>query len=342
MFSGNDKMLVPSVISRFTSNVPGKAVEEIRQKPGKILLVKQAERLGNIVLLNTAISALKREFPDSEIDLLLPAKFSDIMLDDRRINSIIPIYKRIYISRPWRLLRLLKKLRANRYDIAIDCSDVNSHSSTGAAYTLLSGARVFAGWQSGGFFDLNVPRYGDIIHASEMYLRLISGIFGNDLKGEPYFQGSSENHLSEKPLIGINCGGRDDKKWPLEKFIRLGEMLSEKNITAEFILGPDEEDLRETLLENLSSGCKLLPLIPVSDLKHTFRKYSVFVTSDSGPMHVAWSLNIPVVAIFLSSEIEKFRPLSEGSVVVDGNVDLEPSKVLDLILNVIDSRRIAV
>ncbi|UCC80726.1 MAG: glycosyltransferase family 9 protein [Candidatus Zixiibacteriota bacterium] len=304
------------------------------------MLVKQAERLGNIVLLNSAISALKNRFSEIEIDLLLPAKFSDIMLDDGRINSVIPVYKKRYISRPWELLRLLKKLRKRRYDIAIDCSDVNSRSSTGAAYALLSGAVATAGWQIGNLFDLKVSRYHDIVHASEMYIRLLTGIFGEEFEGDPYFEPVSPGSFDEKPLVGINCGGRDDKRWPLGNFIRLGEILSQKNIPAEYILGPDEEEQRKILQQNMPPRCTLLPLIPVARLKDTFRKYSVFVSSDSGPMHVAWSLDIPVIAIFLSSEMEKFRPLSAGSVSADGGGGLEPQKVFDMVLTALNSRRI--
>lgn len=335
-------MIVPAIISRFASKARKGTIERVLHSPRKILLVKQAERLGNIVLLNSAISALKNLFPDTEIDLLLPAKFSGIMQDDGRINCIISVYKKRYISRPWELFRLLIKLRKQRYDIAIDCSDVNSRSSTGAAYALLSGAAVTAGWEIGNLFNLKVRRYDDIIHASEMYIRLLSGVFGQELKGDPYFHPASREPINEKPIVGINCGGRDDKRWPLENFIKLGDILSENNIPAEYIFGPDEEEQRKILQENMPSRCTLLPLTPVSRLKDTFRKYSVFVSSDSGPMHIAWCLNIPVIAIFLSSEMEKFKPLSAGSVLVDGTGDLEPRKVFDMVVTALNSRRIMV
>jgi len=335
-------MIVPSIISRFVLKAGKSAIDRIHDNPRRILLVKQAERLGNVVLLNSAISAIKNHFAGSEIDLLLPAKFAGIMEADKRINSVMPVYKKDYISKPWKLLKLLKKLRHRSYDLAIDCSDVNSHSSMGAAYTLLSGAAVKAGWEIGGFFDLEVPRYSDTVHASEMYTRLISGILGKDLDGNPYFETDSKKSYGGKPLIGINCGGRDDKKWPLENFVRLGEILSWKNIPVEYILGPDEEDLRETLLNNLPPRCEVLPLMPVEKLKEMFSRYSVFVTSDSGPMHVAWCLKVPVVAIFLSSEMEKFRPLSEGSVSVDGSGGLEPPEISELVFSALNSRRIAV
>lgn len=321
---------------------PG-TVAEIKTSPGRILLVKQAERLGNIVLLNSAVSALKKKFPQCDIDLLLPAKFAAIMSDDKRIAAVFPVYKKEYISGPWKLIGLVRKLRKRKYDLAVDCSDVNSHSSTGAAYTLLCGARVTAGWKISGLFDLETPRFGDSanIHASSMYLRLLSGIFGTELKGDPYFE-SEPLEKGPRPLVGINCGGRDDKRWPLENFIRLGEILSENNISAEFIMGPDEEEQRKLLQDNMPPSGALLPLIPVARLKEIFRRYSVFVSSDSGPMHIAWSLRIPVIAIFLSSETEKFKPLSEGSVCIDGGGGIDPQEVYRLVLKALDSERISV
>ena len=147
-------MIFPAVIGRLRSKIRSRERDNILGNPRRMLLVKQAERLGNIVLLNAAISALKNAFPDLEIDLLLPAKYHEIMEDDQRIGTIIPVYKKVYITRPWRLLKLINILRRRKYDMAVDCSDVNSHSSTGASYTLLSGARITAGWDTGSFFDI--------------------------------------------------------------------------------------------------------------------------------------------------------------------------------------------
>jgi len=206
---------------------------------------------------------------------------------------------------------------------------------------MLCGSRVTAGWDIGRLFDLEAPRYNDDTHASSMYLRLLSGIFGQELKGDPFFD-EIPPEKPQKPLIGVNCGGRDDKRWSLENFIRLGEILSENNLSAEYILGPDEEDQRKILLDNLPPLCSLVPPIPVSQLRETFRKYSVFVTSDSGPMHIAWCLKIPVVAIFLSSEMGKFKPLSQGSVCIDGSVGITPQEVYRKVMNILDSERISV
>ncbi len=307
----------------------------------KILLVKQSERMGNVILLYSAVNALKREFPNARIDLLLPGKYSQLMVD-ARFNRVIDVQKREYIARPWRLFELLRRLRKSRYDLAVDCSDINSHSLTEAVYTLLSGASYTAGWRIGGkrVFDIEAPKYAETIHASEMYLRLLAGIFDRRFKAEPYFPESEVGSSARFPLVGINCGGRDGKRWGLDNFIELGRKLSAQGIKFEYILGPEEEDQRLSFEKNLPENGRLLPLTPIRDLKALFRRYTAFVSSDTGPMHLAWSLRIPTIAIFVDSELEKFKPLAPGSAALDavGGVDVET--VLHHLVNIARGGRV--
>ncbi len=337
-------MLVPAIIRRFTSVANKKELADIRDNPGRILMVKQAERLGNIILLNSAISAIKNNFPACKIDLLLPAKFASVMENDERINGIIRVFPKKYISRPWSLWRLIRDIRKRSYDLTIDCSDFNSPSSTGIAYSLLSGARAKAGWMIGArkFFDIEIERYSGPAHASEMYLKLISGIFRKELSGSPYFDHGSYGKPGNSTVIGINCGGRGKKRWPLENAIKLGSLLSEKGISIEYILGPDEEELREKFENDIKLKNQLLPLMSIKELKATICKYWVFISSDTGPMHLAWALKIPVVAIFLMSEIEKFRPLSPGSAAIDGAGEVSPQEVFDKTMEILNNKGIPV
>ncbi len=337
------KMKIPSIAALFRQKTDPGRIRIILESPGKILLVKQSERLGNIVLINSAIGALNKSFPGSKIDLMLPAKYCDLMKDDERINQIIPVYKRHYILRPWKLIQLLNFIRRQKYDLAIDCSDVNSHSSTGVIYTLLSRAVVTAGWKMNEkrVFDVEVPRYGDVPHASEMYLRLISGIFEKKMEGEPYFGSIGKVRFDTKSLVGINCGGRDSKRWSLQKFLEVGKKLAQQDISVEFILGPEEADIRQKFEQELPNSTRLLPPVSILELKRRIGSYDLFISSDSGPMHLAWCQRIPVIAIFQSSEIEKFKPLSPGSVSLANGNDISPDEICAIVLKTLNSQKVA-
>lgn len=332
------KALIPTLLRTVMPNSDDAERQMVLADPHKILLIKQSERLGNIVLMNSGISGLARAFPGIKIDLLLPAGYVDVMKGNAHINKIIPIQKRQYIYMPWNLIRLIARLRACRYDLAIDCSDVHSHSSTGASYALLSGARLVAGWKTGEkqLFDIEIPRYSEQVHASEMYVKLFSGIFGKKICGEPYFDNfPARSNNQTGSVIGINCGGRGTKRWPLENFVKVGSQLATSGLKVDFILGPEEKPLREQLRRSLPYNCDLLPLMPLAKLMNIIGSYRVFISSDTGPMHLAWCMKVPTIAIFLDSELDKFKPLSSGSVAIDGQSGVAPEKIITCALDIL-------
>ncbi len=335
-------MVIPTIFGAFRGGPKAEKPQFSAEKRNKILLVKQAERMGNIILMNSAISGLAAAFENLEIDLLLPAPYADIMAANSHINRIIPVLKREYIIRPWLLAELISRLRREKYDLAIDCSDVNSHSSTGASYAILSGARITAGWKMTNrqIFDIEIERYQEVVHATEMYVRLFSGIFGRSVDGDPYFDKVEAAGNLAEPVIGINCGGRGPKRWPLDKFIELGKIISRKGTGVEFILGPEVDGLRAELEKSLPDGCRLLPLMYAQDLMKKISGYKAFISSDTGPMHLAWCLKVPTVAIFLDSELEKFRPLSPGSAAIDGKKGIAPEKIAEIAAGILESGKV--
>jgi ADP-heptose:LPS heptosyltransferase len=336
------KMAIPIILCAIRRRRNHQDIRFSADSAQKVLLVKQAERLGNIILMNSAISALGTKYPNLKIDLMLPAPFAEIMTANSHINAIIPVLKKEYITSPWKLAGLVNSIRRNKYDLAIDCSDVNSHSSSGAAYTLLSGAKVVAGWKmvNRRIFDIEVERYSEIIHATQMYEKLFSGVFGVKLEGQPYFDKNISTDKAD--IIGINCGGRGPKRWPLGKFIEVGKIISTQGYKVNFILGPEENNLRISLQENLPNGCNLLPLMPLPALMKTMSSYRAFISSDTGPMHLAWCLGLPTIAIFIDSELDKFKPLSPGSVTIDIRSGIGPKEIAELAVQAANSRKVSV
>jgi ADP-heptose:LPS heptosyltransferase len=189
-------------------------------------------------------------------------------------------------------------------------------------------------------YDIEVSPFAETIHAGEMYERLFSGVFGRELEGRPYFDmpPSPENESSR--IVGINCGGRGSKRWPLDSFIEVGQRLASEGYEIEFILGPDEAHLRQGLERSLPDGCRLLPYLPLPELMSKMRAHQLFISSDTGPMHLAWCLGVPVIAIFIDSELPKFKPLSAGSEALDGKSGLSPQIVVEKALSILKSRSV--
>lgn len=338
------RALIPSLFSMFVSRPDEATVQRAISNPARILLIKQSERLGNVLLMNSAINGLKAAFPETRIDMLAAEQYRELLRRYTVLHDVIPLSRKEFIIKPWKLAGLLRLLKKRHYDIAIDCSDVNSHSSTGTAYTLLAGAKISAGWTRHNgrpIYDIEVPRTDGVIHAAAMYTHLMEGIFRTKIAGKPGLSLAAKEKSEGRITIGINCGGRGSKRWPLTNFIELGERLAVDGVHVDFIMGPDERNLRAEISVNLPHNCRLLPLMPLEKLAEVIQTCSLFISSDTGPMHLAWCLNIPVLAIFTDSELEKFRPLSAGSMAVNAKNGMTTEDLYQHALRIIKLKEIS-
>ncbi|MDD5089416.1 MAG: glycosyltransferase family 9 protein [Candidatus Wallbacteria bacterium] len=160
---------------------------------------------------------------------------------------------------------------------------------------------------------------------------------------------SSDSFLAglnlKHPLALINPGSWElSKRWPLEHFITLAEMMVRKRLFSPvFTLGPFESKLEAAVTEKgfpIFKGGSLTELAALTD------RASVFVTSDTGPMHIACCTRARVAAIINRRAVMTVRPLQSGAIILSTEPDcsmkcencainclekITPSQVLDSI-----------
>jgi len=131
-----------------------------------------------------------------------------------------------------------------------------------------------------------------------------------------------ENSLEGKTLIGIHAGSdtfknMEKKRWGTGKYIALIRSFS-GNCDLHFILfgGKPENDLNEGIRSEAGENCSFLKNASFFHSAALIEKCKVFICGDTGLMHTAAALNIPVIAIFGPTSSVYTRPLNEGSVVV--------------------------
>ena len=126
------------------------------------------------------------------------------------------------------------------------------------------------------------------------------------------------------PGSGIHQAGF--KRWPKENFAHLADRLISEYGTAIFLFGGPEE---RALAEEIESLMKNTPVImagqtTLSQTAALIKKYCLFVSNDSGPMHMAAALNVPVVALFGPTDAKATGPVSDKSVVISNKVQCAP------------------
>jgi heptosyltransferase II len=122
------------------------------------------------------------------------------------------------------------------------------------------------------------------------------------------------------PIFGLNPGAEygPAKRWPIERFIASAREIQQQTNCAWILFGgPNDAEFTNQIQSALGSGSAILNLAGKTSLRELMcllKQCRVFLTNDTGPMHVAAALGVPVVAIFGSTSAPLTGPISSGLV----------------------------
>ncbi|KPL04624.1 MAG: hypothetical protein AMJ90_00200 [candidate division Zixibacteria bacterium SM23_73_2] len=309
----------------------------------KILVVRQDERIGNLILTTPFLWALKDLFPQARIFYLASKTFGELFSNYSVVEGIFAVNKKRYIFWPFSLLKMVNMIREEKFDLCFDLSDENQISANNFLYTALSGAKYRVGYKKEGsenFLNIEAPIKKEPKHAVDMHLELLRFLFGEvpihqlsvDISVDSeklvldYLAGKGVN--DKDFLVGINLGGRGKKRWGGQNFFRLADFLvKEFNFKVILIWGPEEKALVKDLI--LGGNIILADLFPLPTLAALIRRTDLFISSDSGVMHLSAAVGTPTFAIFLDSDPVKYGPWGEKHKIIvgeEGEVSVERVK----------------
>jgi lipopolysaccharide heptosyltransferase II len=309
------------------------------------ILVVRVDLLGDVVLSLPAVRALRRAYPEAEIDMLVLRSTAPILAGERDDVARVIEYDPHVWRRPsgllnpvtWRAaLALLSSLRTARYDLAVSIS-----GDIGSILTRLSGARRRVGYAAeaypyfltdalpGGRYRMHqhevryvlalADKAGGIVEpgderlylhvtkqAREMACRLVTNV-----RAELGARG---------PVVAMHVGARNGqaKRWPAGHFAHLADRLATELDALVLLTGaPNEAPLARAILRDTQRAAvnlvgrtsipELVALLAVSDL---------LITGDSGPMHIACAVHTPVVALHGPTDPDLSGPTDPDAVVL--------------------------
>ena len=290
-----------------STNVPRNgtiAFDELRS----ILLIRLSS-LGDILLMTPLLNLLRTACPQAQIDVLVKAEYRDLLRFHPGITRLLTFDSR----QP--LLHTLRSLRADRYDLALDLH------CTPRSQLLLRGLRarrklaynkrvlrrallVRLGWNT----LRRLTPVPELYAAPLRRLGLTGQLGAPTMYLDPESTEAMQAHIARslpgtpaQPLLAVAPGARwPTKRWPVERFAAVAQELAREKQAAVVILGgPDEAQLARTLCDNLDvpviNGVGALSLMHSAALLSRCR---LLISNDSGLMHMATALQVPVVAVF--------------------------------------------
>jgi len=289
------------------------------------ILIFSFSHIGDAVLSTAVIEPLQEHFPDSRVSILVGPKAQEIFRGDDRISEII-----IYDNRGLHAgfngkLRLIKELRARRFDLVVDLRDsLWSRFIGGTRWGVPSSRRLKTRYRKLHAVD----RYLDILGARDVKFRdAAPGIRVLDFERQ-----AASNFLSRKGvadydmLIGIHLGGGwPYKLWPVERFAALGDLVS-RNYGAKVLVfaGPDEESLQRDMFESMEFLPILVKDVGLRELAALINQCRLYIGNDTGPMHMAAAVGTRVIAIFGPTDADRTGPYGSEHIVISEEIDCSP------------------
>ncbi len=291
-----------------------------KSKINRILVIKPAA-IGDVLLSAPVIENLRNNFPEAEINFLTQ-KFCKGALEGNPFVSRILTYD-LRFDGGWFIIR---KIRKQRYDLVIDLFG----NPRTALITFLSRAKYKVGYRfrfRAYAYNIKVRPRGSVVHNVEFNLDSLR-VLGLDVKSYlPKFHFNNvheefaerffnDNGLNSARVIGINpCGSWPAKVWYLEKYAELIRKLGSEYRYLIFWGSPDELRHAQKLKE-MTDNSFLIPEVNIKYMAALQKKCAVFLTNDTGPMHIASAIGVNVAAIFGPTNPQLQGPLNRNSVVI--------------------------
>jgi heptosyltransferase-2 len=279
------------------------------------ILIIRLSSLGDILLTTPLVRSLKKKYPHIFIDFLLREEYADIYKHNPYINKLFMI-KRESKTIP-------EELSSTKYDLIIDLQ--NNFRSAGIKKKIKSEEiRLFVKRTVDKLLLVNF-KINKLKDAEQIPIRYASSLenFQLDDEGLDLFTGDINPSINnkEKKYIGFAPGSRHfTKTWPKEYYINLGKKLNDEGYTIVLFGGKDDKDLCNEISKEIPASIDLSNDNDLLSTAVNMKECLAIVCNDSGLMHAACAMKIPVLVFFGSTVHEfGFTPFRNKNLILENN-----------------------
>jgi lipopolysaccharide heptosyltransferase II len=315
--------------------------------PRQILLLR-LERIGDLLMTLGPIEAVRARAPDARIHLVVGSWNASLArlvpgIDSHETLDVPWLARQDAGASTGALVRRARAWRGRGFDLALNFEpDIRSN-----LLLALCGAPRRVGFSSGGggAFLTHALSYNPTAHTAVNALRLVDAAL-------PVAAGTTEprNRYPRLPvprearqaasallgnagashlLVGLHAsGGRQIKQWHMDRFSQVATRLA-RDFAATIVLTgtPEDRPFVDRIASLLPADVRMRDVASSMDLPvfaGLLEQFSLFITCDSGPMHLAAALGTPVVALFGPSDPDRYGPLTDRVRVVTADLWCRP------------------
>jgi heptosyltransferase I len=275
-------------------------------EPARVLIVRLGS-LGDLVHTLPALSELHAAWPDAEIDWVVEQVHAEFLAMVPSLSRVIVLGERTAAGW-WEVIRTL---RARKYDLAIDLQGLVKSASLAR----FSSAKRVVGFnaealreRAARLFYTETLEVDDTRHVIEKNLAVVRGLTAKspgsalrfDLKEPESPALSALRAQGVKAFAVINPGAAwPNKRWQPDSFAAIALFIhATYGWTPVVLWGPGERDIAQAICDSTGGVARCAPPTKLADLVAIARASKLFVSGDTGPLHIAGATGTPIVALF--------------------------------------------
>lgn len=309
------------------------------------LLIVRLSAMGDVLHALPPVAALRELLPEATIGWVIEERWAELLCspaaaffgarsDQRPLVDFVHgvdtrAWRRaLFSDATWSAARLsVTGMRSSQYDVALDFQG----AIRSGVLARLSGAPAVYGFAqprenaASMFYTRQVQAAG--LHVVEQNLSLARAFVGQDLPTAtaklPRYEPAEKSVVDKLKAVGadsyaiLNPGaGWGAKQWPAHRYGEVAKLLAgQTGLRSVINFGPGEEELARAV-ELASAGAAKGIIANISELIALTRGARLFIGGDTGPMHLAALLRVPVVAIYGPTNPTRNGPFGTRSVVL--------------------------
>lgn len=293
-----------------------------------ILFVKTSS-LGDVIHQLPALTEAHSHFGDARFSWIVEESFAPLVRLHPAVAEVIPVASRRWrksLYAPATLAEVsdsLRAIRAHGYDEIVDSQGLLRSALIARA---ARGRRH--GYARGSVREPLASSFYDIRHAVNRGLhaiernRILTGLaLGYAPEGSPDY-GLDRGRLAaagQNYAVLLHATARREKEWPEENWIALGNTLRVRGVDLILPWGTEAERARSERLAAALPHARVAERQPIDGVARLIAGASFIVGVDTGLLHLAAALGVPLVAIFAGSKPGLTGPLGAGPIAVVGD-----------------------
>ncbi|MCK9615165.1 MAG: glycosyltransferase family 9 protein [Candidatus Omnitrophica bacterium] len=300
-------------------------MEQIRKK----ILIMRTDRLGDVILSTPAIANLRKFYPDSYIAFLCRPYTKEVIEGNPHLDEIIIYDKNKEHKSIFASIKFCLALRKKKFD-TVFILNPNNRSNIIALFAGIP-ERIGLNRKMGRLLThpIEDKKHEGKKHELEYTLDILKEAGVTITEKHTYFPIKKESEERIEDLLvthGIKnnsflvihpSASCPSKRWPQDYFVKLIRLINERtNLRIVLISAENEKKFADSLVKEKNT-IDLRGILSISDIGALLKRSKLFISNDSGPVHIAASLNCPVISIFGRNDPGlspvRWRPLGEKS-----------------------------